>query len=593
MCGIAGIIRAGLPLSDADEAATVRMRYRLAHRGPDGAGLYSDAHAMLGHRRLAVIDPTPAGDQPMAAADGSAVLVYNGELYNDAEIRGDLEQKGAVFRTTCDTETVLEALRRWGRSGLERLRGMFALALWEPTSRRLTLARDPLGIKPLHFTVLDGCAIVFASEIPALFEHPRVSRRPDWTSALAYLRTGCTTWDDRTMFERVRTLRPGEVVTVDASGETLVIEHGAIRGDVPSTRGDVREATADSVRAHLRSDVPTCGLLSGGLDSTLISALIDRGRGGLRTYCAGARTDEPSEDFAFAREAAQALRTDHHEVPISREMFQARWTDLIAHNGAPLSTPNEVAIHEVSRWLRADGRVVALTGEGADELFAGYDAVLDAAWRWIERTPADANGGAHELEANAWFSREQADALLAPASPPAAEECALRAWYERVYDEAVGFEPKPDAPRRLRGHLGVHRRINLERLLRRLDSSTMAASVEGRTPFADVRIAELAGGLPLERLYRPPGAAEPRTKLALRAAARGIVPESIRSRPKASFPLPFRSWVGGHAKVLDGAWARAHFDDGLRTALRDRGREAWHLAWPAINLALWGEAWGE
>ncbi|MEM7622908.1 MAG: asparagine synthase (glutamine-hydrolyzing), partial [Planctomycetota bacterium] len=418
MCGIAGTISTGQPANSGEHDPgrdVSAMIDRLAHRGPDGRGIWSAHGAAIGHARLAILDPTPAGAQPMTTEDGGLVLSYNGELYNDAEVRRELSEAGVRFVSACDTETVLRAFEQWGPAALDRFRGMFALALWNASQRTLLLARDPLGIKPLHYAQIGPRAFAFASEPPALFAHPHVSAAPDWESVGAYLRTCCTSWDDRTMFAGVRSLPPGCWLNVDASANELSLTSGVHAcAAQPATDADPVSIVRESVLLHARSDVPLCSLLSGGIDSTLIAAIAAQRDPALRTFCAGAKVAAGSDDFRFAAIAAEAIGSTHTEVDITTELFVERVGALIRHNGVPLATPNEVAINEVARRLRRDGYVVALSGEGADELLGGYDLVLENAAAWVDATPVSADGGAFALESTGWLSGPAMETLLRP-----------------------------------------------------------------------------------------------------------------------------------------------------------------------------------
>jgi asparagine synthase (glutamine-hydrolysing) len=511
MCGILGILGPRGRVIGIDDAAVIRMRDRMAHRGPDGAGLWRNGNAILAHRRLAVIDRSEAAGQPMLSGDGRYAIVYNGELYNDAELREELGRAGAAqFRTSSDTETVLAVLARWGPAGLSRLRGMYALGFYDTREGTLLIARDPLGIKPLYYrsgALADGSSLVFASEIPAILAHPEVSARPDLVGVSGYLTTIRTVLGERTMFEGVRTLRPGQAILFDASGDEVVSRPVGTGRRAGHAGADAAAVMRDSVERHLRSDVPICCLLSGGLDSSIVAAVAMARLGELRTYCSG--TPGPSgEDFAFARLVAEKLGTIHTEAPVSREMFRERWPEMVSRLGVPLSTPNEVAINEVARTLRGQGNIVALSGEGADELFAGYDVPMldaarfegllprdekrDAAWNLPEVT----HPGEFQLYSNAWVSPKAKSAVLREEVWRALEEDhAVKEFYRGEF-EAVAGERGDESP--LQAHLRFHRRINLAGLLQRLDTATMLASVEGRTPFADREVMEFAEGLGMD-----------------------------------------------------------------------------------------------
>ena len=292
------------------------MRERLAHRGPDDAGLHRPRpHVALAHRRLSVIDPSPAGHQPMTRPDGSS-LVYNGELYNDAELRDHLRRAiGTEFATHCDTETVLELLAAGDpRDTIPRMRGMFAFAYYDAANERLTLARDPLGIKPLYYWIgripsSDGLhtEIAFASECQALLEHPAIDGAPDFITISAYLTTIRTTLGRRTLYAGVNCVLPGEVIEFDLRGCEPVITRSTPRWDVHREHAEIAETIQAAVAAHLRSDVPLCALLSGGLDSSIITSIASRHAGAqLRTFCSGAADalQAQDSDFAHARSVA-------------------------------------------------------------------------------------------------------------------------------------------------------------------------------------------------------------------------------------------------------------------------------------------------
>lgn len=648
MCGIVGVATvAGRGLS-VGEAGVVAMRERLAHRGPDGAGLWWGGHVGLGHRRLAVVGLGEGGAQPMVSGCGRYVLVYNGELYNEGDVWGEVERErgggGAdakgegqgttgiqplarATRSQGDTAAVLAAIGVWGVGALPKLRGMFALAWYDRERRVLTLARDVMGIKPLVWWrgVVPGGAeeVVFGSEVTAVLAHPHVAARPDLVTVSSYLTTIRTTLGSRTMFEGVRTVMAGEWIEFDLSGERIVERRGRIEGArrvflrragereaVEAVRGAVEE----SVRVHLRSEVPWCGLLSGGLDSTIVCGEARRHVAGLRTYAAGAREGgaDISPDFEFAKIAAARLGTTHAECVVSRSVFRERWEWMVGRLGMPLSTPNEVAIHEVASCLRAGGNVVALSGEGADELFGGYDQLLGAAARWVSGGGERAGvgeGGVAALDAAAWVPRGAKSGFLRPVVWQAVEEDAglvetYRDEFAGCVEEAAGDGWRSDE-RLMQAFLRLQRRVNLVGLLGRLDGATMLAGVEGRVPFADVGVMGVAEGLGMGMKFVGGVDVSPthqslraetggtRTKIALRRAFEGLVPAEIVGRAKASFPLPFQEWMGDAAGVVGGSGlVESLFEPAAVAVVRNEPRRVWGLAWPVMNLAMWGERWG-
>lgn len=633
MCGILGIATVRSRSVSVDDRAVERMRDLMARRGPDGAGLWRERNIVLAHRRLAVRDLSEAGRQPMvirvgqgAGEDGAAcALVYNGELYNDAELRRELAGKGVCFRTACDAETVLHALAAWGVGAFDRLRGMYSIGFYDGRTGTLLLGRDPLGIKPLYWSEARGDGsdgggeIVFASEIPAILAHRGVKCRPDLVTVSSYLSTIRLVLGERTLFAGVRTVRPGQVLEVDLNGdEPRVTRHdgwsrervgarGALWRIGDGRRGEqdagakVRAAVIDSVDRHLHADVPICCLLSGGLDSSIIASVAAGRRQDMRTYCSGAAPDvtpsprraTPGDDFSFARIMARRVGggSRHAEAPVGRALFRERWGWMVETMGLPLGTPNEVAINEVARALRADGQVVALSGEGADELFAGYAGPMTDAATFVVSGRRDP--GRFQIDGAAWVPLAAKAAILNEDARRAVEgDAALVEFYESEFAGA-GAEREDEHP--LQAHLRFHRRINLAGLLARLDTATMLEGVEGRTPLADIALCELAESLPMRDKFVPGagGALErAETKRALRGAFAADLPPEIVSRPKASFPLPFQRWLGDSAGDLRGSgFARELFTKAAIETVAARPEELWSLAWPMINVAKWGERW--
>jgi|GEM_PF-191383 len=657
MCGLFGVVAAhGLSPSVSPRRAA-ELRDLLTHRGPDDAGLWARDNAVVTHRRLSVIDPGPAGRQPMLAGFGGGhtneptndptdhsserrtdtdddgggaflrtwpsgpstadqalsprdaearfVLAYNGELYNDAALRKALVQRGHRFASACDTETVLRALVEWGPRAVGEFRGMFAFAFYDRIAHTLLLARDPLGVKPLYYAA-DRVELAYASEPGPLLNCPRISAQPNLPMVSAYASTIRTVIGNSTLFDGVHALRPGEVLQASMAdgaiqattglywrGPTELTEH--VSPDVAAewTRG----AVANSVNAHLRSDVPICCLLSGGLDSSVAARVARDAHPTLRTYCAGARDDDDDpaddDDLAVARETAAVLQTDHAEAVVTRDMFVARWPAMIAALGVPLSTPNEVAIHAVAARLRQDGCVVTLSGEGADELFAGYAGPLSSSHRFLS-TPADERAvspGRFELDECAWIALQHKPAVFKPHVYDAiGQDAALL----QAFDSEFAAAAEETGNHGLAAHLRLQRRINLTGLLQRLDTATMLASVEGRTPFADAKVARLAESLPIALKFTPPADdhAQPLTKTVLRDAFRSALPQRVVDRPKASFPLPFQRWMGPLAeRVRSSGFARALFTDDAVQLVAAAPERHWNLAWPMINLAIWGDRW--
>lgn len=592
------------------------------------------------------MDPTPAGAQPMRSARGA--IVYNGELYNDADVRRQLlagPMRGEAFATRCDTETVLATLDAWGVRGLESLRGMFGLVHVDAARGRVVMARDPVGVKPLYWwrgvTRVDGAGeraiVVVASEIAPLIAAARefgYTPAPDYRVVSAYMTTIRTTLGERTMFDGVRIVEAGAWIELDATSPGLDETRGwhgwfkpAKRGATPILDvGTGSNAAADcvammdaSVRAHMRSDVALCSLLSGGIDSSLVGVLAARALRmdeasnpptPLRTFCAGARGGSGGDDdFAWARKVANAIGSIHSEVEVTRDGFIDRWRDTIDASGMVLSTPNQIAIQEVSRAIRASGHVVALSGEGADELLGGYDLALrgpiegelsGADWT------SDAGARATFLAgASAWIPMNvKSQVLREPLVDAIDADAAIIDAYAREWTQWCQPWLDGDGYARdcaTRAHLRFISRVNLNGLLLRLDESTMRYGVEGRTPFADVAVARWACGLGASETFDGRVDGIGATKRVLRdglmlAAAAGTggvvsVLEGVRDRAKASFPLPFQEWMAGTRDVLRNDASREMFTpEAIELVYADPSR-AWALAWPMMNLAMWAERW--
>ncbi|MHC4809443.1 MAG: asparagine synthetase B family protein [Planctomycetota bacterium] len=641
MCGILIVAAAGGRPPSVDERTVCRMRDRLTHRGPDGAGLRRAGSALIGHRRLAIVDPL-GGDQPWVEpplarpAEGPLVLAYNGELYEAEELRRSLPGR---FRSRCDTEVLARLLQIEGAAGLDRVRGMFAVAAWWPRTGRLLLARDPLGIKPLLWTSVEvdgGVEIIAGSEPAALLDHPAVRVEPDWVTLSSYLSTIRVTLDDRTMYAGIRTLRPGERIEFDLSGavprrrhamdprlasiwpdrdpESIarVVAGEAAESAEQAATDTMRRIVADSVRRHAAAaDVPVGAMLSGGLDSSIICRELRDAGGPVTSWCATGPEEDAGGDGAHAAMMAAAIDADHHRVSVDRERFRERWPWMIQRLGLPLGTPNEVAIHAVAESAR-DRVGVLLSGEGADELMAGYDATVAT----IMRECRDAALGGRPRSATSrlldqisWVPVAVKNRVLTPACHEAAAGDGH--LLEHLGLATAAADRSPADPRPLLSALG---RMNLAGLLGRLDTATMLASIEGRTPLADVAVAMAAARLPLDMLVReiaPAASAatatdaarprstdaavitgELRTKLVLRRGWRDRLPAAVVDRPKRSFPLPFTDWVGDHLDVFDRSrTARSVFTREAISAVRGDPQGHALAAWPMLNLALWLQRW--
>ncbi len=611
MCGICGI--AG---PDADLEAVRRMNARLVHRGPDSAGEFASGGVALAMRRLSIID-LERGDQPIANEDGTVVVVQNGEIYNHRELRRELERRGHRFHTASDTEVLVHLYEEHGEGFAERLRGMFALAIWDARERRLLLARDRFGIKPLYYRLRDG-ALSFASELKAMLEQPGFSREIDPRAVAAFLAFNSIP-APLTIFAEARKLpagtlavwRDGELTQRRYARPKPVPAEQARRRPAAELAEELRETLRGSVRAHLEADVPVGVLLSGGVDSAGLAALAAGEQSEpVKTFSVG--FEEASfDELGRARLVAERYGTDHHEIVLRPDAVEL-FPKLVEAFDEPFGDSSALPTYLVSE-LAADEVKVALSGEGGDELFGGYhtyvaDLLAPRVGRLaalaaplVERLPSSdakvsfdykakrfARGaGLPPLERHhAWkeiFSREAQAALLGERDP---------GWdpvdlYRERYAETAGAEPLA----RLQDvDLGVYL---VDDLLVKTDRSSMAHSLELRVPFLDNEVAALALGLATPLKVR--GTAKKRL---LRRALAPLLPKEILRGPKQGFSIPVAAWLRGPLRGfaretlsaetlarqgwLDPAAATGLLDDHC-AGREDLSRQLWGL----IAFTLW------
>lgn len=582
MCGIAGWSLV-LGRHRPDEELS-RLGRCLAHRGPDGEGEWRDPSAGIGlaHRRLAILDLTPASAQPMVDPATGVVLSYNGELYNYLEVRAELEGLGHAFSTRGDVEVVLRAMVEWRENAFERFAGMFAIAAWDPRDRTLWLARDALGMKPLYLAPMAGGGVAFASEVKALLELPGVERRLDPRGLVEYLEFGYRIEERATMFAGISRLAPGEVLGLREGREVRRFRHFEPPSPDPADRRSGEEraeellATLETVVAqHLVADVPVGLLLSGGLDSSLVAALAARSRAGITTVSMGFVESEHDER-PWGRSVAEAIGSTHLDVPITpgevaAEIESAAWVfdDLFADWGT-------ITTRILYRKCRELGLKVALVGEGADELFGGYPAFRRARAAW---TPWATAGLYRHYVSRRWgrLYRRFAAALRELAGEDACGD---------LFEAVRRFEVR----RQLPGNYVM-----------KVDKASMSVSLEARAPYLDRRVAELALRTPADWLLR-----EGTEKWLLRRAAErcGALPDEVLRRPKLGGSIAaswldevpeFRSFA--RARVLrPGSWAERlglgaameHYFSGT-AALRFPRQlsHLGHLGWRLLLLELW------
>ena len=619
MCGIVGIVR--LDGGDVVEESRVkRMRDVLRHRGPDGEGLWLEGPVGLGHRRLSIVD-VAGGQQPMSNEDGAVWITYNGEIYNHAALRPGLEAKGHRYQTRSDTETILHLYEEEGDACVEKLQGMFAFALWDRKAQRLLLARDRLGIKPLYYAVNDR-ELLFASEIKAILAV--MSGRPALNPAAVpeFLATRFLAGDE-TFFQGIRKVPPGHTFTWSRAGGPRRHRYWSLPTGTDDSSASLAERSVDlaarleaTVRSHLMSDVPLGLFLSGGLDSTGLAALMapmasDR----IRTFAVG--FDDPaSNELPFARIAARAVGAQHHEVLLSGDEFFRALPRLIWHEDEPIAFPSSIALHFVSQLARSHVKVV-LTGEGADELFLGYNWYRLTAWNealgrryWAWTPPAARRGIRRAVSGLPRALRRYASRSFLALDPGVRavyyENFAVfqESWrrdlmVDRRLTEATDpyreqmryFADAPGTTLERMSHADLQ--TYLVELLMKQDQMSMAASVESRVPFLDHLLVEHVVRTPVQ--FKVRGIT---TKVILREALRGRIPREILHRRKLGFPVPLGRWAReGFAPHIrqtilgPRAVARGMFEPRVLERLvaeHERGiANHTDRLWLLLNLELW------
>jgi asparagine synthase (glutamine-hydrolysing) len=566
MCGIAGVVRSN-PAHAVDRPTLLRMTAAIRHRGPDGFGLVTDDGAGLVSARLAIFD-IPGGWQPITSPDGGATVVYNGEVYNHPELREELEADGERFATTCDTEVVLRLLVRDGFAALDRLNGQFSIALWEAGHRRLTLIRDRFGVRPLYFSVLGDNSIVFGSEAKAIFASELVEPEVD-PVGIDQLFTLWGPRPPRSAFAGVSQVAPGGLVVWEAgrivADRRWWTPEAAPRSGGPSELADavaeLDRLLRDSIRLRLRADVPVGTYLSGGLDSSLITALAQQETDHqLRTFSI-AFADSLFDERAHQQEVARAIGTDHHVVDIDSAAIATALPAVIRHTEAPLVRTAPVPMYLLAEQVRAAGITVIATGEGADELFWGYDLFKEVVLRELaERDPERASelldelyeylgpGGARRGPAWRRFILDAGD-LGDPISSHltrARSTAAIKAFYSpelatELEDDDNLESLRAEIPASVAARGGLERAewLELTTLLEPYllsaqgDRVAMAHGVEGRYPFLDHRVFGYAAALP-----PPMKLDQMREKVVLRELAARVLPSGIAGRGKQPYRAP-------------------------------------------------------
>jgi asparagine synthase (glutamine-hydrolysing) len=623
MCGICGVFFSQ-PIKHVDRDTLAAMNRQITHRGPDDDGFFVQDNVGLATRRLSIID-VQTGHQPLSNEDGSVWIVFNGEIYNHQELRKDLEARGHRYRTHSDTESIVHLYEEYGINCVERLRGMFAFAIWDRSKRRLFIARDRLGVKPLYYRY-HGDVLLFGSEIKSILAYPGVHAEFDSSTLAEYLAFGYIT-GERTMYSDIRKLMPGHILIVGDTGQLQISQYW----DLSTTSDDesqpreyyvsqYRKELEQCVASHLMSDVPLGVFLSGGLDSSAMAALTTKIRNEpIETFSVGYGEKSFSE-LPYARSVARHLNSKHHEVHLSQNEFFETLPRLIWHEDEPIVWPSSVSLYFVARLAREKVTVV-LTGEGSDETLGGYtryawtllNTRMDRVYRSLTPAPlrrllrnqlitSPLSGSLKRKlqhtflgrDGASWssfyfdnfysaFSAAEQDELLTSEAKRVANDPYAGSMY--YWNRSSG-----DLLHRL---LYTDIKTYLVELLMKQDQMSMAASVESRVPFLDHKLVEFTATIPAK--YSLDGITG---KSILKAAVADLLPNSIVYRKKMGFPTPWAFWVGGSSidRLQEQLTAPRTLERGLfradtirrifaehRAGYRDHGNQIWRL----LNLELW------
>src|ERR1700761_2612476 len=636
MCGVCGIVATsgGFPASAAIVAA---MRDSMLHRGPDDGGVWCshDRRVALAHRRLSIVDLSPAGKQPMGNEDGTIWITYNGEIYNHSVLRAELEAKGHVYRSQTDTETIVHLYEEEGPACVERLQGMFAFAIWDSRRRELLLARDRLGVKPLYYAAPPG-GLVFGSEIKALLKHPAISPDLDEEAFTHYL-TFLSTPAPLTMFAGIRKLAPAERLILTADGglhrETYWSPFSSdVARQVESLTDDemiehMMALLRASIAKRMMSDVPFGVFLSGGVDSSTNVALMSELMAEpVRTFSVGFKDHTKYNELAYARVIARRFQTDHHEVLIDVDDLSDFIPDLIHHQDEPLADWVCVPLYFVSKLARETGTIVVQVGEGSDELFHGYRHYIRHArlqrqlWGPLHRLPLSWRRAAADCAEAAAFrlgrGHQQADLIVSAAERQLpfwggsicyrgktkarvladghmerfdSHDVVRRMWNEAERDGECRDLLQKMTYVELKNRLaGVARGRGGER--------TMATSVEARVPFLDHDFVEFVLAMP-ERMKVRNGVG----KYALKHAVDELLPKDLIYRPKQGFAAPVSECFGGElgerarreirtSSLAERGLLDYEYLDELWGRHRAGGNWGQHL-WTIYNVSVWHDYW--
>ncbi|MGI8883474.1 MAG: asparagine synthase (glutamine-hydrolyzing) [Pyrinomonadaceae bacterium] len=567
MCGINGIAFSSCSKRQINWETIVRMRDLITHRGPDDGGLFVDENVGLGHRRLSIVDVSH-GQQPMFNEDGRYVIIYNGEVYNHADYRHELEAKGHVYQTHCDTETILHLYEEYGAKAVEKLRGMFAFASWDRREKTLFIARDRLGVKPLYYVYDEQGNLFFGSEIKTLLEAGAIKPEINYNALPDQLANHGTSHDE-TLFRDVKRLLPGHfliwkdgVLKIEKFWDVSFEPKHDEKSDTEFVE-EWRELFKKSVELRLMADVPLGMFLSGGIDSSAICAMMaEMVDAPVKTFSVGFKEREANE-FEYARIVSKAFKTEHHEITITPEQFFAELPNLVWHEDEPIGFIASVPLYFVSRLAQKHVKVV-LTGEGSDEILAGYGRyakalqLINYGEKYESFTPSflrsAVKSGVSSLpnslnkKLNRTFLSRSSDienlffdnfSVFPKAMQDKlfSNETKERIAEKNPYYYQNRWLAETDAKNTLDKLLYADTKTYLHELLMKQDQMSMAASIESRVPFLDHKLVEFTAKMPEKMKLRGND-----TKWILREAMRGILPPEILTRSKMGFPVPVGNW---------------------------------------------------
>lgn len=640
MCGILGVVNLE-NRSPMNKKSFSCMLDLLSHRGPDDSGIFSDENVIFGHRRLSILDLSSLGKQPMTSFSKDVCIIHNGEVYNFREIREELKKRGYKFRSSTDTEVILNAYIEYGIDCVNEFRGMFAFAIYDKSQKKVFVVRDRIGIKPLYYSVFDG-KFIFSSEVKAILNYPNFPREEDVVGISSYLSYRYPI-HDYTLFKKVKSLLPGHYVEIDICKKKFtikkywdlpIVEYKEDKGEVFYVT-KLKNLLIESVGYRMISDVPIGAYLSGGIDSSIVVALMSQLRGGpIKTFTIGFK-EEGFNEFDYARKVADMYRTEHYEILLTAENYIEEMKKLIEYKDAPLGVANEPALYVMSKELKKYITVV-LSGEGSDEIFGGYGRIF--------RSPFDYKR-LKLLEKYEDLGSEEVIKLM--------KENLIRKYGYRKFQNEVDFflflyqyiswEEKEtlfskeflsyldkdkllnevfyDYFDRLKGlttyekFIWIFEKIHIVGLLHRVDTTTMATSVEARVPFVDHKVVEFAMTIPVKykvkwksflhklsaSIYNTDQISEVYDipKYILKKTFESDLPKEVVWRKKLGFPVPIHKWFGktfrdfakdiflSHEARQRGIYNIKFLEQILNGSEVEKNHKLGLKLWMLLNLELW------